>query len=155
MAPKIIKLSPVEIKIARYIGELRRIISLWNNRQTRHDFTPDGPRNDIEAVAAEMAVAKYLNVYPDWSPTKGEVPKFDLQWQGKRVDVKSTRHPNGNLLIPDLNKNLIYFLVQIQLPQFLLIGKIDGFKVNTVGEWVDMPYRPCWVVKSDLLEGLN
>ena len=148
-------LSQTECRIATYVGQLRREISLSYGRSSRRDFTPDGFTNDVEAAAAEMAVAKHLNVYPEWSPTPGEVPKFDLAWNGQKIDVKSTQRPDGNLLIPELDGELLYILVCGTMPQYRILGKIRGFEVPITGRWVTLKHTACWLVPADNLEPLR
>lgn len=152
---ELVTLSQPECRIAAYIGRLRRKISLAYGRKTRRDWTPDGFRNDIEAAAAEMAVAKCLNIYPEWSPTPGEVPGFDLSWNGQKLDVKSTQRPFGNLLIPDLNQDLLYILVCGKIPEYRILGKISGSQVPLVGRWTNLEHRPCWLIPANELEPLN
>ena len=150
---KIVKLSQTECQLAELIGRKRREISLrYDRKVTRRDFTPSGINNDIESSAAEMAVAKLLNIYPEWSPTAGEVPRFDLRWNGRKVDVKSTQLPDGNLLIPYLDKALIYFLVRGSMPTYKIIGCIEGERVPWAGRWrEDLGHIPCWFVPADKL----
>ncbi|MBA7468404.1 hypothetical protein ES707_03653 [subsurface metagenome] len=152
---ELVTLSQPECRIAAYIGRLRREISVaYDRKETRRDWTPDGFRNDVEAAAAEMAVAKYLNIYPEWQPTPGAVPGFDLTWNGQKLDVKSTQRPDGNLLIPYLEEYLLYILVCGKLPKYTILGKVSGSKVPFIGRWTDMKYRACWLVPANQLEPL-
>jgi hypothetical protein len=149
-------LSKAECEIAEMIGRKRREISLMHGRQTRRDFTPDGIRNEIESSAAELAVAKYLNIYPEWSPTEGEVPRFDLRLRDIRLDVKSTDRPDGNLLIPNLDKSILYFLVCGEMPVKNVIGCLKGELVPERGVWrEDMPHLPCWFVPAGKMNRLG
>jgi len=151
----VVILSKPECRIATYIGRLRREISVAYERKTRRDWTPDGFRNDVEAAAAEMAVAKYLNIYPEWQPTPGAVPRFDLTWNGQRLDVKSTQRQDGNLLIPYLLTHLLYVLVCGQMPQYRILGKIRGVEVPLAGRWVTMKPKACWLIPPEKLEPLK
>ena len=150
-----VSLSATEVEIARIIGGKRREISLRYERATRRDFTPSGIDNDIEAVAAEMCVAKALNIYPEWSPTKGEVPKFDLHWETRALDIKSTQYANGNLLIPNLRENCIYVLVRGKLPNYEVVGFIPGHLVKSKGQYLNQTYIPCWTIKAEQLYPLS
>lgn len=152
---KIVILSQTECQLAELIGRKRREISLEYDRETRRDFTPLGVDNDIEASAAEMAVAKLLNIYPEWSPTTGEVPRFDLSWRGHKVDVKSTRVPDGNLLIPYLDESVIYFLVRGPMPTYKVMGFIEGDRVPYSGQWGNPRHKPCWIVPASQLQDVN
>jgi len=150
-------LSETECSIAEMIGRRRRQISLaYDRTSTRHDFTSDGIKNDIESSAAELAVAKYFNIYPEWSPTHGEVPKFDLTLHGLHLDVKSTDRLDGNLLIPFLDKSLVYVLVCGSMPKKSLIGCLRGDLVPERGRWrEDLPHAPCWFVPAEKLNQIK
>jgi len=100
-------------------------------------------------------VAKQLNIYPEWSPTPGAVPRFDLTWNSQRIDVKSTQRLDGNLLIPYLEEYLLYVLVCGQMPEYRILGKIRGSEVPIVGRWVTMKPQPGWLVPADRLEPLR
>ena len=152
-----VTLSATECQIASMIGRRRRYISLKYNRvTTRRDFTADGIHNDIESSGAELAVAKYFNIYPEWSPTPGEVPKFDLRLRGLHLDVKNTDRNDGNLLIPYLNESLVYVLVCGVMPKKNIMGCIRGDLVPERGKWrEDLPHQPCWFVLADRLNPLK
>lgn len=152
----IVTLTKVECEIAEIIGHIRRQISLERQRTTRRNFTDDGLNNDIESSAAELAVAKYLNIYPEWSPTAAAVPKFDLSWRGIKLDVKSTKRITGNLLIDDLDRTVTYILACGTRPNFTLKGYLEGERVPKLGIWrTDMPCLPCWFVSADKLNPLQ
>lgn len=102
-----------------------------------------------------MAVAKYLNIYPEWQPTPGAVPRFDLTWNGQKLDVKSTQRPDGNLLIPYLEEYLLYVLVCGQMPEYRILGKIRGKEVTIIGRWTPLEYKGCWLIPADKLEPLK
>jgi len=152
-----VTLSETECRIAELIGCRRRQISLMYNRiSTRRDFTSDGIKNDIESSAAELAVAKYLNIYPEWSPTPGAVPKFDLRSNGNHLDVKSTERSDGNLLIPHLDMDILYFLVCGTMPRKQIIGCLKGDLVPERGQWrEDLPHQACWFVPAERLNQIK
>lgn len=138
-----VELSSTEVQIARYIGKLRD--QLLNHQPHTRDFTGKLKNNDIEASAGELAVAKVLNVYPEWSPAP-KAPKFDLQLNGQHIDVKTTQHEKGNLLIPNLNEDNIYVLVRGSMPNFEVVGYIPGTLVAKIGEKTDQVYQPCYTI---------
>lgn len=141
-----IVLSKYECKIAEYIGKIRRDISTRNFRTTRRDWAGEGLVNDIEAAGAEIAVAKLLNIFPDLSPTEGEVPKYDLIKDNFQIDVKSTQNLNGRLLIPFLDESKIYSLVIGTMPRYQVMGFLFGQDIPSVGEWINPGKRECWAV---------
>ena len=66
----------------------------------------------LEGFAGELAFAKMINVYPDFSIYSRNCAndKGDLFWNGKSIDVKTTHLLNGRLITPywKVNARLIY-----------------------------------------------
>ena len=152
--PSWITLSDTEMEIAGFIGAKRRSVSIKRKWSSTRDFTDSGITNDIEAVAAEMAVAKTLNIYPEWSPSDGTraVPGFDLKWNTTPLDVKSTKHLDGNLLIPKLHTDVRwYVLVRGQIPLYEIVGWIPAAQVKVRGTWTEQSHKPCWTVEAGKL----
>lgn len=56
-----------------------------------------GLESDIDGILGELAFCKIFNVFPDigLKPRSGSA---DAVMDGKRIDVKTTRHQNGRLL---------------------------------------------------------
>lgn len=150
-----IKLSPVEVEIARFIGRRRNRLSQETKPNARRDPAQTDAEMNIQAAGAELAVAKCLNVYPDLSPTAGELPEFDLRWNKRMVEVKRNHELQGDLLVPKLNKSALYVLACGELPEFKIIGRIDGDLIPYVGEWVELTYGACWRVRPVLLNPLD
>lgn len=147
----VIKLSAFECKIAGYIGRARNALSLASKKNQRRDPNQGDEEMNIQAVGAELAVAKFLNLYPDLTPKVGALPQYDLTWRNRKVEVKRNHLRNGDLLIPFLNEKLIYILACGQLPGYSLIGFLSGHDVPSKGEWVNLTYGPCWRVNPQLL----
>lgn len=110
---------------------------------------------NIEAAGAELAVAKYLNVYPDLAPTFGSLPHWDLLWLGRHIEVKRNHLLGGDLLVPKLDETVVYILACGGLPQYHIVGYIDGVDVPLVGEWVELRYGACWRVNPNYLTSLQ
>ena len=54
---------------------------------------------DLEGIGAELIYCKVNNLYPDLETDIYPLPEEDaITKQGLRVDVKSTKYPNGHLL---------------------------------------------------------
>jgi len=154
-ATEVVSLSPAEAQIATFIGKTRNKMSLATKNNQRRDPAQDDEQMNIEAAGAELAVAKYLNVYPDLSPTRQDLPKYDLRWRGRRVEVKRNHEPNGDLLVPRLYHSLIYILACGHLPEYNLIGYIEGIDIPDAGEWANLTYGACWKVRPFRLEPLT
>jgi hypothetical protein len=96
------------------------------NRQLGTLNQKAGPQSDkiteLQAAAGEVALAKFLNVYPDMADEPGE---YDLYWNDYKVDVKTTKHKHGHLEV-SINKKPgkvdIYALVIGEFPRFRIAG---------------------------------
>lgn len=107
--------------MAAYVGVARHIRSYklsQTNKVQNKDF---GWHTDIESACAELATAKYLNLYWD-----GSVDTFKLPDVGN-FQVKHTQHPGGSLIIrKDLDPNYFYILVTGSSPSYALRGLMLG-----------------------------
>ena len=139
-------LSSTECLIAKFVGNQRNRLSLRTKINMRRDIDQEDEEMNIQAVGAEMAVAKHLNVYPEFSPSEGKLPDFDMVWNGKKVDVKRNHLWDGDLLIPKLNPERFYILACGSLPKYHIIGGLLGAEVPKVGQWVELSKGPCWRV---------
>lgn len=149
-------LSEQEQKIAVYIGKKRNELSMRTKWNLRRDPLQDDEMMHIQAMGAELAVAKWLNVYPDMSPTDSALPQFDLIHDGRKVEVKRRDRTNLDLLLPNFRHDATYVLVYGRIPEFTIAGSIDGDRIPEVGEWrEDLPYGSCWLIKRDFLRQAN
>jgi len=149
-----VPLSPPEVRIAKYIGKLRNEYSLETKPNARRDPSQTDEEMNIQAFGAELAVAKLLNVYPDLTPTKGDLPKWDLALRKLRYEVKRNHLDDGDLLVPKLNRDLMYILACGGLPEYRIIGYLQGTSVEILGEWVELTYGPCWRVHPKHLRSM-
>jgi hypothetical protein len=129
-----IALSKEEQTIAKEISAERSRL-LLERGQVPKDMTGDtGEVRDETAFGAELAVAKALNVYPIFENV-AKPPKFDLIKFHRVIEVKSTRHPLGNLLVPNLDLSLTYILVRTHAyPVCHIMGWIEGGKIRLFGK---------------------
>lgn len=92
-----ITLDAGEMAVANVVAAMRTAV----NRSSGVAQTKIGPQSyyqtDLDGVVGEIAFCKWKNVCPDLSvsPRQGGA---DAVVNGKRVDVKTTRHPDGKLL---------------------------------------------------------
>jgi len=150
----IITLSDEEVRIAAWIGRCRNAVAKANGLRDQHR----GPRSGddvvhIDGFGAELAFCKLCNVYPDLSPQ----PKSggaDCLVVGSYVDVKSTRHASGNLLVvarPGKETGIqLYALMIVDWPQFRFAGVIpaaDMIKQPVV----DLGYGPAYAAPQTKL----
>jgi len=144
-------LTRSELYFSALVGVRRNIASfqvLTTNKVKNKDF---GWHTDIEASCAEMAVAKYFNVYWD-----GSVNSFKLPDVGG-FQVRHTQKLDGCLIVrPADSDRDVYLLVVGSSPTYYLVGwcygrdaKLDEFVVG----YNDMP--PAWFVPQIKLVPLD
>ena len=92
-------LNKAEQQLAILCGAERHL----QNRLNGTDYHKVNFTNDINGIAAEIAVAKYCNRFPDLSigPQRGGA---DLKIAGKTVDVKTTGKNYSGDYIETYNK---------------------------------------------------
>ena len=90
-----VRLTPAEMLIGAQAGAMRQV----ENLKTNGSKPTHGLKNNakdwqihIEGVLAEQACAKYLNRYWSGKGERGGIDVYD-------VDVRSTRHKHGCLII--------------------------------------------------------
>ena len=132
-----VSLTEIEISIAKIAGKMLHEYSIQNGYSTvkkRDDRSQ--LELQIEGFGYELAVAKALNVYPDFS---SEYSKIDLCWKGRTINVKGTKYSSGRLLVPDFQGKTAdwYILVTGQLPEYQIRGVAhadDIFKQENIGD---------------------
>jgi len=96
---KMIMLTESELTLADRIARERHN----SNRDAGVTDQKIGPQSDYKTdqngIIGELAVAKRLNVYPDFAiePSSGGI---DLEYEGSTIDVKATEYTDGKLLAP-------------------------------------------------------
>ena len=116
-----IVLTEIEVNLANLMSDVMQQFAVNNNYQKRRI---DG-RTDYELMrhgaGAELAVARVLNVYPDFT---SDYSKVDLTWRGQTINVKQTKYQKGRLLIPEYQGKTAewYILVTGELPEYTIRG---------------------------------
>lgn len=121
----IITLNEMEVRLAKSIAKLR----YESNRNSGVPNQKIGPQDnwttDLDGAAAEIAVAKLINVYPDLSISVRHGGYDLITSKGNRIDVKQTSYKNGRLICrsdrPDNNVD-IYILCIGTVPIFNVRG---------------------------------
>ena len=118
-----VTLSQEELEIAALVGCRRRAESKAQGRIDNHGLEKsDFWGLDIEGAAAEMAYCKFRNQF--WS---GSVNSFKGADCGENVQIRSTPHKNGSLIIrSEDSDNDFYVLLVGAAPTFYVCGWIPG-----------------------------
>lgn len=148
-----IKFSTVEVIASAVLGALTRIESLVHSRQNSHDYNDeDSWTVDIEGAGAEMAVAKYRNVF--WM---GSIGKFKKEADVSGMEVRSTTLEHGSLIIREGdNDDARFVLVVGKLPYKKIVGWIYGREAKQ-SKWLRAPNsrEPAYFVPQNALRDVD
>lgn len=121
----LIELNLAEQKLAQYLAQQRYRAGRRAGIEDRQIGPQSSYETDLQGIAAEIAVAKTLNVYPDLEV--GHTPDADLMTRdGRQLDVKATKYSTGHLLAaPWKDKGGAvdeYVLVVGKFPRYRIAG---------------------------------
>jgi hypothetical protein len=121
--------------VCKTLAKQRYELARKNNRPDQQIGKQSSEQTDLDGIGGEMAASKVLNVYPSLilEPDSG----WDIQFNGYKIDVKTTRYKTGRLLAK-LNAR------DEQVDVYLLV----------TGVFPDYSIRG-WVMKEELLDKKN
>jgi hypothetical protein len=125
--PLTVTLSPREIILAAMIGGLMHARALargWKDRVYESDWNVH-----VEAIAAEIAVAKALGIR--YRPNLNGFKAPDVE----HLHVRQTAHRDGSLIIRPGDPDGIYVLVTGQCPTFTVMGWIHSSDAKRPHYW--------------------
>jgi len=93
----VVELTDAEMLVIRMLGGLRSIVGRTAGVEDKKVANLPGLTIDEDGMMAEYAFCKRYNVFPDIVPGPRS-GSYDCIYNGKRVDVKSTRYKDGRLL---------------------------------------------------------
>lgn len=148
----VICLNEAEVRLAQFLGKAR----FDSNRKagvTNRKLAPDQMDIETDAVGAEIALCKALNVYPDLTlhPRSGG---SDLTFNGLTVDVKQTALEHGRLLVEKEKEGSgtgAYVLMTGRLPEFTFRGFYYGPDVFQECWLKDLGRGECYAIPQDFL----
>jgi hypothetical protein len=143
----VVTLSRSEALQASYAGVHRRLRTIFRGRQHRHGRgNSDEWQDDVQACAAELAVAKALDRF--WSDS----PEPDYSDVGE-LHVRHTLREDGHLILrPGDPDDGIFVFVTGAIPAFVVHGWTTG-RDGMAGEPDDLRNNrpPCWMVAQTAL----
>lgn len=147
-------LTPGECRIAAYTGVNRRLEAMAASRVEVYGKAAGGAywETDLEAAAAELALAKALGVH--WCGMDG--PDKDTG-DVAGAQVRHTKRENGSLICHDRDADDHRFvLVTGSMPAFTVRGWILGGDAKDKRFWRDRPAvpRPAFFVPQSALKPL-
>jgi hypothetical protein len=148
----IIKLTYAQISMAAYVGVMRRTSNLKRGVAPKYGAT-NGPGSwDLEVISccAELAVAKYLNLF--WCGSIGDFAAKDV---GRLVQVRSTDKPTHRLILHprDDDRDPFVLAIMIGADTFDLCGWIFAREGKCDAFWCDPSGtgRPAFFVPNEKL----
>jgi hypothetical protein len=148
MNNRTVTLDRNEIYIGAIIG-VRRMLESWKSKECNKVKNKDfGWHSDIEAACAELAFAKWMGVYWDFSVNTFKKPDV------AGYQVRHCQSADGSLIVrPNDSNSENYVLVVGTTPEFKIIGWIKGEDAKTTKHdfkgYNGMP--DCWMVKQEFL----
>lgn len=153
MSDQIVVLDYWEILMGQTVGCHRRMESINRGETNKVQNKDFGWHTDIESTLAEIAVAKYLNIY--WG---GHVNSFKAPDVGP-YQVRHTQHKKGRLIIRDNDPpEEIYVLVTGTHPKYTIRGYmrgIDGMKPEYRDNPIKKPNAEAWCVPQSVLRPIE
>lgn len=120
-----IELTASEMAIANVVAAMRTTCNRAGNIVERKIGSHSSYQMDVDGFAAELAFCKAMNLHPDLSVVNQSLTHDCVARNGKTIDVKTTRHVGGRLLVAPNKKDSqtqIYVLVVGTAPAFDVIG---------------------------------
>ena len=140
-----ISLNKNEIYTAAMVGVKRRIDS-YSFDKTNKFINPDVWWDmDIEGACAEMAVAKALKIYWDYSVNTFSAPDVGL------FQIRHTKIPHGKLIVrPQDSDSETFILIVGSSPDFDIKGYMNGGEAKQ-DKYLSSPNgkAPCWMVPQE------
>ena len=126
-SPKMVEFTLTELE--QYLCRRGAKMRFTNNRKQNIPISKVGPQShektEIIGLGGEIAVARWLNIYPDLTTHTRQGGADLISNTGKRIDVKTTMYETGKLLAmmntayPDID---IFVLVTAKFPVFIVRG---------------------------------
>lgn len=131
----LVRLNYFELMQGATAGANRQVYALSKGLKDRFQTTPARAWGiHIEGACSELAVAKALNI----CHTLHKTGPGDLRINGQTIEVRSTHHTNGKLILrPSDDLSSLYVLAIGRAPVYRIAGFIEGKEVATPEFWND------------------
>jgi len=151
---KHVKLNEAEVRLAKHLGKAREEMN-----KTTKDMkmgNQDSLSTNIEAVGAELAVCKYLNLYPDTDTSSWAVA--DCIFHGFTIDVKWSKSHRSNLVAKKKPANKtcnIYVQVTGEMPNYKINGYCSAKQLFSEDSKTDLGYGETYLVLNSKLKDIE
>jgi hypothetical protein len=149
----IIELNDAEQRLAKYLAQCRYKSNRASGTINRKIGDQSDEETDLNGIGAEIAFCKLFNVFPDTNIDQR--PNEDaILHSGIRVDVKTTKYPNGKLITPIWKKKIsveLYALMIGTFPAYKFAGCIRGDELFKDENIINLGYGDTYAVFQDKL----
>lgn len=148
-----VTLSASECAVAQMLASMRYMTARAAGQVNLKQGSQSPHITDLEGMAAELAFAKHFNVCPDMAirPVSGG---HDAVLKGKTVDVKVTKHPEGQLLAHTkkrLTDSDVYVLLVGEMPTYRIAGYAMADELINPANLTNLGYGPVYGLPQDKL----
>jgi hypothetical protein len=151
---KHVKLNEAEMKLAKYLGNAREEMN--KSTTDMKVGNQDSLSTNIEAVGAELAVCKYLNLYPDTDTSSWAVA--DCVFHGFTIDVKWSKSHRSNLVAKKKPANKtcnMYVQVTGEMPNYKINGYCSAKQLFSERQKTDLGYGETYLVLNSELKDIE
>lgn len=127
---QILTLNPTEQRLARYLAAERMKYDRARSA-TATLYNREAGSNELDSIGAEIAFCRMMNVYPDIDPTH-YLPHDAVLADGRTVDIKQTKLPNGRLMVKAKDRKRypdLYALMVGEFPTYRLAGFVEAREI--------------------------
>ena len=150
-----IQLNEAEQRLAKYLARRRYSSNRASGVTDKKVGDQSVEQTDLLGIAGEIAVAKYLNLYPD-TTISIRSGSCDLQTHnGLMIDVKTSAYHTARLTAPittQIHKASVYVLVVGTMPTFKIVGWAWAKDLINDGRVGDLGHGPTYVLEQEWLE---
>ena len=138
------------------MGRARENNNITNKTKDGKMGTQDSLQANIEAVGAELAVCKYLNVYPDFDLDSWAVA--DCIFHGYTVDVKWSHRDEADMVAKKKKPSMtcdIYIRVCGHLPEYKILGYCSGKELFNERRKTNLGYGETYFIPRKELQDIG
>jgi hypothetical protein len=149
---KVVVLNSGEMATARQIATTRRYVNEVRGIREHH-FSADEFGDELMGAVAELAFAKWQNVYPDVGELRAGAADCVLP-NGRKVDVKAVPKRTHRLIAPAWKTSdaaHLYVLAYVDGNRVEFIGWAEAGELICDERKTDLGYGPTYVLPQDQL----
>lgn len=143
-----------EITVIRVMATNRHLAARGGHAEDRQRGHQNAVQIDIDGIMGEFALARMMNVYPDFTAYARNGGADLMSRDGLSIDVKTTRYADGQLLGEVKKKDApcdVYVLMIVDDRSARFAGWISGKRLFRDDYLTDLGHGPTYAVPQDQL----